>query len=189
MDIHWRYLCWSYNTLATWYEEPPHWKRPWCWERLEVEGGGVTGDEMGHHRLSGHEPEQTLGDDRASLWLCRQRICLQCGRPGFNPWVGKIPWRRERLPTPVFWPGEFHALYSPWGHKESDTTERLSLHLEIVEDRKAWSVAVHAVIKSRTWLSDWTTIRRNVYLPKKTKIISYIVFCYSLTPMSMIHLN
>ena len=33
------------------------------------------------------------------------------GRPGFDPWVGKIPWRRERLPTPVFWPGEFHGLY------------------------------------------------------------------------------
>ena len=29
------------------------------------------------------------------------------------------------LPTPVFWPGEFHGLYSPWGHKESDTTEHL----------------------------------------------------------------
>ena len=37
-------------------------------------------------------------------------------------WVGKIPWRRERLPTPVFWSREFHGLYSPWGHKESDTT-------------------------------------------------------------------
>ena len=40
----------------------------------------------------------------------------------------KIPWRRERLPTSVFWPGELHGLYSPWGHKESDTAERLSLH-------------------------------------------------------------
>ena len=29
--------------------------------------------------------------------------------PGFDPWVGKIPWRRERLPTPVFWPGESHG--------------------------------------------------------------------------------
>ena len=48
----------------------------------------------------------------------------------FDPWVGKIPWRRERLPTPVFWPGEFQGLYSPWGHKESDTIERLSLSLE-----------------------------------------------------------
>ena len=47
-------------------------------------------------------------------------------RPGFDPWAGNIPWRRERLPTPVFWPREFHGLYSPWGHKESDTTKRLS---------------------------------------------------------------
>ena len=38
-----------------------------------------------------------------------------------------MPWRRERLPTQVFWPGEFHGLYSPWGHKESDITEKLSL--------------------------------------------------------------
>ena len=37
-------------------------------------------------------------------------IRLQCGRPGSDPWVGKIPWRRERLPTPVFWPGELHGL-------------------------------------------------------------------------------
>ena len=38
-----------------------------------------------------------------------KKIHLQCGRPGFDPWVGKIPWRREQLPTPVFWPGEFHG--------------------------------------------------------------------------------
>ena len=44
--------------------------------------------------------------------------------------VGKIPWRREQSPTPVLWPGEFHGLYrlySPWGLKELDTTEQLSL--------------------------------------------------------------
>ena len=34
------------------------------------------------------------------------------GRSGFDPWVGKIPWRRERLPTAVFWPGEFHGQLS-----------------------------------------------------------------------------
>ena len=49
--------------------------------------------------------------------------------PRLDPWVGKIPWRRERLSTAVFWPGEFHELYSPWGRKELDTTERLS-HLD-----------------------------------------------------------
>ena len=31
-------------------------------------------------------------------------------QPGFDPWVVKIPWRRERVPTPGFWPGEFHGL-------------------------------------------------------------------------------
>ena len=51
-------------------------------------------------------------------------------------WVGKIPWRRECLPTPVFWPGEFHgqrslAGYSPWSHKELDMTERLLLSLSV----------------------------------------------------------
>ena len=35
--------------------------------------------------------------------------------------IGKFPWRRERLPTLVFWPRELYGLYSPWGHKESDT--------------------------------------------------------------------
>ena len=60
----------------------------------------------------------------------KESIC-NAGRPGFDPCVGKIPWRRERLTTPVFWPGEFHgqrslAGYSPWGHEESDMTERLS---------------------------------------------------------------
>ena len=51
-----------------------------------------------------------------------------------QPWVGKIPWRRKWLPTPVFLPGEFHELrslagYSPWGHKESDITEQLTFSL------------------------------------------------------------
>ena len=49
----------------------------------------------------------------------------------FNPWVGKMPWRREWQPTPVFLPGEFHgqrslAGYSPWSRKESDRTEQLT---------------------------------------------------------------
>ena len=43
------------------------------------------------------------------------------------------PLKNEQLPTPAFWPGEFHGLYSPWGRKESGTTEGLSLsgHLEL----------------------------------------------------------
>ena len=56
--------------------------------------------------------------------------CRRYKRPGFNPWVGKIPWRRTWQPTPVFLPGESHGQkslvgYSPWGHKESAMTERI----------------------------------------------------------------
>ena len=49
---------------------------------------------------------------------------------GLIPGLGRFPWRREELPTSVFWPGEFHGLYSPWGCRESDSTEQLSLSTE-----------------------------------------------------------
>ena len=52
-------------------------------------------------------------------------------RPWFHAWVRKIHWRRERPPTPVFWPGEFNGLYSSWRRKELDMTERLSLHFTL----------------------------------------------------------
>ena len=48
------------------------------------------------------------------IGLTPEYIHLKWGRPGFNLWVGKIPWKRQRLPTPLFLPGEFHGLYSPW---------------------------------------------------------------------------
>ena len=65
------------------------------------------------------------------------RLHLHCRRPGFDPWVGKIPWRRKWQLTPVFFPGESHGQrslvgYSPWGHKESDTTEQLTLTSQVV---------------------------------------------------------
>ena len=69
-------------------------------------------------------------------WLREKRICLQWGRPRFDPWVGKIPWRRERQLTPVLLLGKFHGWrnllgYSPWGCKESDMTERLHFHFSL----------------------------------------------------------
>ena len=62
-------------------------------------------------------------------WLRGQSICLQCGRPGFDPWVRKTPWRRAWKPTPIFLPGESHGQrslvgYSPQRRKELDTNER-----------------------------------------------------------------
>ena len=63
----------------------------------------------------------------SGIWgFCFICSCIYLYIVGFGPWVGKLPWSRERLPTPVFWPGELHGLYRPWGHKQLDTTERLS---------------------------------------------------------------
>ena len=70
-------------------------------------------------------------------------------RHGFNPWnpwVGKIPWRRAWQPTPVFLPGESHgqrslAGCSPWDHKESDVPET------------NWHACTHAVSLKLTALN------------------------------------
>ena len=63
-----------------------------------------------------------------SWWLRWKRVCLQCGRPGFNPWVGKTPWRRDWLPT------QYSCLESSM-------------------DRRAWRARVHAVAKRQIQLT------------------------------------
>ena len=110
-----------------------------------------------------------------------------------GPWVRRIPWRREWLPTPVFLPGEFHGQrslvgYGLWGHKESDTTERLtygcfqaSLVTQMVKNllamRETWvwyldwgdplenSIATHSSILACRILMDrgdwWAAVHRS----------------------------
>ena len=84
-----------------------------------------------------NSPGKNTGVDCHSLL---QRICptqglnpgsLYLSGPGFSPWVGKFLWRREWQSIRIFLPGEFHGQrslvnYSPWGHKESNTTKRLT---------------------------------------------------------------
>ena len=67
----------------------------------------------------------------ALQWLRWSRIHLKCRRPRFDLWVRKIPWRRERQPTPVFLPGD-------------------------LMDRGAWWATVHGVSESQTQLSNST---------------------------------
>ena len=62
--------------------------------------------------------------------------CLKRRSPGFSPWVMKIPWRREWLPTTIFLPGESHGQrslvgYGLRGYKVLDMTEQLTLSLSI----------------------------------------------------------
>ena len=84
------------------------------------------------------------------MWLSRERICLQCRKPGFNPWVWKIPWRRERLPIPVFLPAEFHRSCSFWGCKGRARLKDFSLHFQEIspESRLDWSLPVPSGISS-----------------------------------------
>ena len=68
--------------------------------------------------------QSTILQFRLPWWLRQLRICLQCGRPGFNPWVGKIPWRRAWQPTPVFLPGECPWIEEP-GRLQSMGLQRI----------------------------------------------------------------
>ena len=78
----------------------------WYWSLVELLSGfpgGASGKELACH-------------------------CRRCKRHRFDPRVKTIPWRRALQPTPIFLPGESHGQrslvgYSPWGRKESDTTE------------------------------------------------------------------
>ena len=67
---------------------------------------------------------------------------------GFNPWVGKIPWRRQRLPTPVFWPGEsmdcvVHGVANSW-------TRLSDLHFTLQPVAQTLLFAPHSFLESRS---------------------------------------
>ena len=88
-----------------------HWRRKW-----QATPVFLPGESLGQWSLVGcclwgrtelDTPEATWQQQQQQQWLRQQRICLQCGRPGFGIWVGKILWRRAWQPTSVFWPGEF----------------------------------------------------------------------------------
>ena len=76
-----------------------------------------------------------FGASQVAQWVKNPAVTRRCKRLGFNPWVRKTPWRRAWQPTPVFLPGESHgqrrlAGDSPWGRKESDTTEHARRHTQ-----------------------------------------------------------
>ena len=97
-------------------------------------------------------------------WLSGKIIHLQCRRPGFSSWLGKIPCRREWQPIPVFLPGKSHGQrslggYSPWSHKELDKIERLT-HFT---SKSVW-----------LWLSNPVT-RNRAALPFSSRTILIVV--------------
>ena len=81
-------------------------------------------------RLRSVDSNPHLASQGFPRWLSAKASACRCRRPGFDPWIGKIPWRRTWQPTPVFLPGESHG------------------------QRGAWWATVHGVAKSR---QDWVT--------------------------------
>ena len=150
------------SLIAQLVKNPPTMPETWVWflgQEDPLEKGKAT-----HSSILG-----------LPLWLWWSNIRLQFRRPGFDPWVGKITWRSERLSTPVLWPGEFHGLYSPWGHKESDTTKRLSLPLSCaqVERHGLWGTHLLTTFSLLQysilfWWSCWWT-PKSPWLPQTEK--------------------
>ena len=138
----WKKWCssWNSSTLATSCKKLTHWKRLWCWEGL---GAGGEGDDPGWDGWMASLTRWTW------IWVNSGSWCWT-GRPGVlrfmgsqrvgHDWATELNWteqyyqRRQWHPTPVLSPGKSHGWRSlvgcsPWGCKESDTTERLHFHL------------------------------------------------------------
>ena len=137
---------WERDSLHLWYYEKDSFREsnaPGIWDPLLL---------VQAVQRKGKSPEGNARENRTSrgcvcvfvcvgrkiichlpCWLRLQRIHLQCRRPGFSLWVGKIPQRRAWQLTPAFLLGKFHGQRSlvgcsPWGQKESDMTEWLTTH-------------------------------------------------------------
>ena len=99
----------------------------------------------------------------------------------FNPWAGKSPWRRESLPTPVFWPREFHGLYSSGGRKESDITERLSLSLVFVKAPQMMKG------HNGSWVLSWKSVIRTCQDLVNSSHAKTLVFYLGLVQMLSVY--
>ena len=159
------------EALTTWWEELTHWKRFWCWKGWRQEKW-VTEDEMvgWHHRLNGHEFEQTPGDSETSLVAqtvkrlptMQETRVRSLGREDplekemathSSTLAWKIPWMEE--------PGRLlHGVPKSWTRLRDFTFT----FQEIVKDREVWHATVHGVTKSWTQLSDCTTTTIYIYI-------------------------
>ena len=94
--------------MAQWVKNPPV-------------NAGDTGD-MNLIPGSGRFPGERIGYPVQYSWASLVTPTCNAEKPGFNPWVGKIPWKRKWQPAPVLLPGKPHgwrilAGYSSWGHR------------------------------------------------------------------------
>ena len=130
-------------------------------EKESACSAGDPGSIPGSGRSAGEGVGYPLQWSWASLVTQLVKNHLQCGRPGFDPRVVKIPWRSERLPTPVFWPEEFHGLYI---HGVAKSWTWLNdFHVTPGDSGGQGSLACCSPhpVKSWAWLSNWATTTKN----------------------------
>ena len=112
LNIYQKEWCWSSNTLAPWYKELTHWKRPWCWERLKAgEGEGDRGwDGWMVSPTQWTESEQTLGESEGQESLA---CCSPWGRKELDTteWLNNKKLLQTMLP-----PEPFSIAFYPNGH-------------------------------------------------------------------------
>ena len=110
------------------------WRIPWMEKpsRLQSTGSQIVGHDWATSPSYSLEGFWSVAVVKGLLANARE------ARDGLSAWARKVPWRRKWQPAPVLLPGKFHRQrilvgYSPWCHKESDMTERLtfSFHLFI----------------------------------------------------------
>ena len=94
LNIHWKDWCWSWNAnaLATWCEEPTHWKRPWCWKRWKA---GGKGDDRGWDGLMASSTRWTWVWGGSGSWWWS-------GKPGMLQSMGSQRVRHDRA-TELNW--------------------------------------------------------------------------------------
>ena len=136
-----------------------HWRSKWQPTPVFSPGESQRRGCLVGCRLWGHTESDTTE-------VTQQQQQQQCMKPGFDPWVRKIPWRRVWQLTTIFLPGESHgqrslAGYGPWGPKEWDMTERLNWTGPMTDKciRKMWYMYI---------LENNSAIKRNEFLPFAT---------------------
>ena len=170
MSVHWKDWCWSWNsnTLATWWEELTHWKRPWCWGRLKVGGEGEDRD---------WDSWMTSPTQWTWVWV-NSRSWWWTGRPGMlqsmgsqrvrHNWVTELNWT-TRFPLfsingsarwlsgkeLAFKAGDLGSIPGSGRSPEEGNGYPLQYSCrENSKDSKAWQATVHGVTKSQTQLSN-----------------------------------
>ena len=109
---------------------------------------------------------------------------MQCRRPGFDSWVGKIPWRRKWQPTPVSLPGESHgqrslAGYSLWGRKSqtrlsTQHTQNANCPLILIH---LFSFSLKVIITRNSWYF-WFGFMVLLHMPPTIYYLSIILLLF-----------